>query len=57
VTTVDPQKATGKPHTLWVSFARFYEKHGDMANARVIFEKGTSINYKAVEDLAALWYA
>lgn len=55
VTTVDPQKATGKPHTLWISFARFYEKHGDLDNARVIFLKGTSVNYKSVEDLATLW--
>lgn len=55
VTTVDPQKATGKPHALWVSFARFYEKHGDMDNTRVIFEKGANINYKTVEDLANLW--
>lgn len=55
VTTVDPQKATGKPHTLWVGFARFYEKHGDLDNARVIFEKSTAINYKSVEDLATLW--
>ncbi len=25
VTTVDPQKATGKPHQLWINFAKFYE--------------------------------
>ncbi len=25
VTTVDPQKASGKPHTLWINFAKFYE--------------------------------
>lgn len=55
VTTVDPQKASGKPHTLWVSFAHFYEKHGDLVNARTIFEKATVVNFKNVEDLAALW--
>lgn len=55
VTTVDPQKATGKPHTIWVSFARFYEGHGDLDNARIIFDKATSVNYKNVEDLAAVW--
>lgn len=27
VQTVDPMKATGKPHSLWVSFARFYEEN------------------------------
>lgn len=28
VQTVDPFKATGKPHTLWVAFAKFYEDNG-----------------------------
>lgn len=27
VQTVDPMKATGKPHFLWVSFAKFYEEN------------------------------
>lgn len=27
VQTVDPMKATGKPHSLWVSFAKFYEEN------------------------------
>ena len=34
-------QATGKVHTLWTAFARFYERHGDLDNARVIFEKAT----------------
>lgn len=55
VTTVDPQKASGKPHTLWVAFARFYEKHNDLANARTIFEKATQVNYKNLDELATLW--
>ena len=25
VQTVDPKQASGKPHTLWVEFAKFYE--------------------------------
>ena len=33
VRTVDPLKAVGKPHTLWVAFAKLYEKHNDLANA------------------------
>ena len=28
-------------HTLWTAFARFYERHKDLENARVIFEKAT----------------
>eukprot|EP00252_Welwitschia_mirabilis_P027468 TRINITY_DN9425_c0_g1_i1.p1 TRINITY_DN9425_c0_g1~~TRINITY_DN9425_c0_g1_i1.p1 ORF type:complete len:903 (-),score=205.93 TRINITY_DN9425_c0_g1_i1:274-2982(-) len=55
VKTVDPFKAVGKPHTLWVSFARLYESHKDIVNARVIFEKAVQVNYKTVDDLANVW--
>ncbi len=27
VKTVDPKQATGKPHTLWVSYGRLYERY------------------------------
>jgi Txe/YoeB family toxin of Txe-Axe toxin-antitoxin module len=39
VKTVDPFKATGKPHTLWVEFAKLYEKNGELDQARVVFKK------------------
>lgn len=55
VRTVDPMKAVGKPHTLWVAFAKLYEDHKDIANARVIFEKAVQVNYKTVDNLASLW--
>ncbi|VFQ63782.1 unnamed protein product [Cuscuta campestris] len=55
VRTVDPMKAVGKPHTLWVGFAKLYENHKDVANARVIFDKAVQVNYKAVDHLAAVW--
>lgn len=55
VTTVDPHKATGKPHFLWSNFAKFYEEHNDIVNARVIFEKATQVNFKNVDDLASIW--
>ncbi|KAH7430038.1 hypothetical protein KP509_09G080100 [Ceratopteris richardii] len=55
VRTVDPFKAVGKPHTLWIAFAHLYEKHNDLANARVIFEKAVQVNYKTVDDLASVW--
>ena len=48
VKTIDPKKATGKLHKLWMDFAKFYEGHGDVANARVIFEKATLVPYKRV---------
>ncbi|KAI3408343.1 TPR_REGION domain-containing protein [Psidium guajava] len=55
VRTVDPMKAVGKPHTLWVAFAKLYESHKDVANARVIFDKAVQVNYKAVDHLASIW--
>eukprot|EP00249_Psilotum_nudum_P021080 c27963_g1_i1 orf=1135-4002(-) len=55
VRTVDPSKAVGRPHTLWVAFAHLYEKHGDLGNARVVFEKAVQVNYKTVDDLASVW--
>ncbi|KAL5994864.1 hypothetical protein ACLOJK_024921 [Asimina triloba] len=55
VRTVDPMKAVGKPHTLWVGFARLYETHNDIPNARVIFEKAVQVDYKTVDNLASVW--
>ncbi|KAK2510615.1 hypothetical protein Q9233_017573, partial [Columba guinea] len=48
VRTVDPQKATGRPHGLWVAFARFYEDNGQLEDA-------TRVRFRRVEDLAAVW--
>ncbi|PWA85494.1 RNA-processing protein, HAT helix [Artemisia annua] len=55
VRTIDPMKAVGKPHTLWVAFAKLYETHNDVANARVILDKAVQVNYKVVDDLASVW--
>ncbi|VTJ81555.1 Hypothetical predicted protein [Marmota monax] len=55
VQTVDPFKATGKPHTLWVAFAKFYEDNGQLDDARIILEKATKVNFKQVDDLASVW--
>lgn len=55
VRTVDTMKAVGKPHTLWVAFAKLYESHQDVANARVIFDKAVQVNFKAVDHLASIW--
>jgi len=34
IKTVDPQKAKGKPHTIWISFAKYYEDGGDVEGAK-----------------------
>jgi hypothetical protein len=43
VKTVDIAKALGKPHSLWAAFAKFYERHGDLDNARIIFQKAVQV--------------
>ncbi|KAF8065563.1 Xab2 [Scenedesmus sp. PABB004] len=55
VKTVDHGKALGKPNSLWVAFAKFYEAHGDVPNARVIFGKATQVPFRYVDDLATVW--
>ena len=35
VQTVDPKLASGKPNTLWVEFAKFYEKAGQIEDVRL----------------------
>lgn len=55
VQTVDPKLAVGKLHTLWVNFAKFYEKNDQIEDARLIFEKATQVAFTKVDDLASIW--
>ncbi|GIZ03671.1 pre-mRNA-splicing factor SYF1 [Caerostris extrusa] len=55
VQKVDPKLACGKLHTLWVSFAKFYESHKQIDDASLIFEKATQVPYTEVDDLASVW--
>lgn len=55
VRTVDPWKAVGKPSSLWVAFAKYYESHKDLANARAVFGRASQADFRAVDDLAAVW--
>ena len=48
-------QAIGKPFTLWCAFARFYERHNSIDNARIIFDKATAVAFKYVDDLASVW--
>lgn len=47
VQTVDPKLAVGKLHTLWVDFAKFYEKNKQIDDSRIVFEKGTQVKTTA----------
>lgn len=39
VNTVDPFKCVGKLHSLWVEFAKLYEKSGFLEEARKVFKR------------------
>jgi pre-mRNA-splicing factor SYF1 len=56
VATVDPALAVGKASALWEAFARYYERAGDLANARAVLRRGTATGrFRSSEELAALW--
>ncbi|TFJ86981.1 hypothetical protein NSK_001315 [Nannochloropsis salina CCMP1776] len=55
VKTVDPKKAFGKLYSLWTAFAKYYEEHDDIDNARVVLNKATLVNFKGVEELAGVY--
>uniref|UniRef100_A0A914D5Y1 BUB1 N-terminal domain-containing protein n=1 Tax=Acrobeloides nanus TaxID=290746 RepID=A0A914D5Y1_9BILA len=55
VKTVDPKLQTGKLSALWISYAKFYEKHHDYDQARKIFEETLLVNFSKVDELANVW--
>uniref|UniRef100_A0A6B2KY33 Suppressor of forked domain-containing protein n=1 Tax=Arcella intermedia TaxID=1963864 RepID=A0A6B2KY33_9EUKA len=52
---IDPKKATGKLYTLWVNFAKFWEERGKLSEARQVFEKAATVEFKKIDHLAAVW--
>ncbi|CAL3962635.1 unnamed protein product [Diplocarpon coronariae] len=55
IAAVQPKKAVGRFHELWANYAKFYEKCGDIRNARVIMEKAVKVSFKSVAELADMW--
>ncbi|EKD17429.1 pre-mRNA-splicing factor SYF1 [Drepanopeziza brunnea f. sp. 'multigermtubi' MB_m1] len=55
IAAVQPKKAVGRFHELWANYAKFYEKGGDIRNARVIMEKAVKVPFKSVAELADMW--
>jgi pre-mRNA-splicing factor SYF1 len=59
--TTNARKATANLHRLYINFAKFYEggvlgqAELDLDSTRKILERGTKVNYKAVEDLVEVW--
>lgn len=60
--SVNPRKASGNLHQLYISWAKFYEQppegvDSDPQSARGVLEKATTVPYKRVDDLAEVWIA
>ncbi|RLN26207.1 hypothetical protein BBJ28_00023801 [Nothophytophthora sp. Chile5] len=55
VKTVDPVKSGGRLPTLWIHFAKFYDEHGDLNNARVIFKKAVDVEFRNPQELVAVY--
>ena len=55
VAAVNPRKAIGKFHELWLKYAKYYEEGGDLRNARIICEKAVKVPFKSVAELAEMW--
>lgn len=55
VAAVNPHRAAGKFHQLWIHYAKFYENGGDLETARVIMGKAVKVPYKTVGELAEIW--
>ncbi|MCJ1266751.1 pre-mRNA-splicing factor syf1 [Lobaria immixta] len=55
IVAVQPRKAVGRFHELWLNYAKFYEDGGDLQSARVIMEKAVKVPFKSVAELAETW--
>ena len=55
IVAVQPRKAVGKFHELWLNYAKFYEEGGDLRTARIISEKAVNVPFKSVAELADMW--
>lgn len=55
IAAIEPKRAIGKFHELWLNYAKFYEEHGDLDTARVILDKAVRVPYKSVLELAETW--
>ncbi|KAK9385975.1 hypothetical protein V1515DRAFT_606473 [Lipomyces mesembrius] len=56
IATINPKKAAvGQLYKLWTNFAKFYERAGDLRQARIIFERGAKVPFKSANELADLY--
>lgn len=57
IAAINPKKAVGQFHELWVNYAKLYENAGDLQTARAIMDKAVKVPYKSVAELAETWIA
>ena len=55
IAAIEPKKALGKFHELWLNYAKFYESHNNIDTARIILDKAVKVPYKSVIELAETW--
>ncbi|KPI38152.1 Pre-mRNA-splicing factor syf1 [Cyphellophora attinorum] len=55
IKAINPRKAVGKFHDLWLNYAKFYEAGNDLATARIILDRAVKVPYKSVVELADTW--
>ena len=53
--SIDPTKALGKPHELWVKFAKYYEEKESIDDADDTYRRASSQSFRFADDLAAVW--
>lgn len=57
LTQIDPLKAYGKPSSIWIDFAYYYEVNSDILNANKIFAKSITTTFKSIDETASLYLA
>ena len=55
IAAIQPKRALGRYHELWLDYAKLYEAAGDLGNARAICEKAVKVPFKSVAELAEMW--
>ena len=55
IQTIDPQKASGKASRVWVRFGQFYEEHGELHNANLVYHKASQLSFKSIEELSLIY--
>lgn len=56
ISQIDPKKAeNGLLSEIWVKFAGYYQRYGDLKNANLVFHKASMVPYKSNEDLTIIW--